>query len=44
MENMMIDTQHNARTLIRHGSLIITGLVTGGLGAALLVLLAAATG
>lgn len=41
---MMITTQHNSRKLIGRGTLIATGMLTGGLGAALFVLLAAATG
>jgi hypothetical protein len=44
MESMMITTQINARKLIGHGALIGTGLFTGGLSAALFILLAAATG
>lgn len=40
----MIDTRHNTRRLIGHGTLIVAGMTTGGLGAALLILLAAATG
>lgn len=44
MENMMIATQHNARKLFGHGTLIVGGMLTGGLSAALVTLLAAATG
>jgi len=44
MESMMITTQHNPRKLIGRGTVIATGMLTGGLSAAVLVLLAAATG
>jgi len=40
----MIATQHNPRKLIGHGALLAVGMFTGGLVAALTVLLAAATG
>lgn len=40
----MITTQHNSRKFIGHSALLAAGMVTGGLAAALVVLLAAATG
>jgi len=40
----MIATRHNPRKLIGRGTLIATGMLTGGLSAALFVLVAAATG
>lgn len=44
MENMMIATQHNTRNLLGYGTVIVSGMLVGGLGAALWVLWAAATG
>lgn len=38
----MTQTQHASLKLIGHGTLIAAGLLTGGLGAAVLILLAAA--
>jgi len=40
----MITTPIKPRKLIGHGTLIASGLLTGGLSAALFILLAAATG
>ncbi|MEP4379071.1 MAG: hypothetical protein ABJ215_06570 [Alphaproteobacteria bacterium] len=40
----MITSQHNTRKLIGRSTLIATGMLTGGLGGALFVILAAATG
>jgi len=40
----MITTQHTPLKLIGRSTVIATGMLTGGLGAALFVLLAAATG
>lgn len=40
----MIAPTHNSRKMIGHSAMIVTGMLTGGLSAALVVLLAAATG
>ncbi len=40
----MMIAQHNSLKLIGHGTLIVTGMLTGGVGAAVIVLFAAATG